>query len=234
MINTSQLFLDYEDSRSRYRILLLGATGGLGQKLLPFLYKAGHDVVTHGHSNGSADYYCDLSSYPSVVTMLDSVGNVDALINMSGVFPTGAAHKYDKFSDAIEINLAGTIGVIRAILPRMRAMKFGRIITTSSVLVDRPEFGTSTYVATKAGIEGFTKAIALENAKHGITCNCISLGYMDGGIFERASQQYKDAALAAIPMQRAGNVSELHNTIEWLLHTEYVTGQVIGLNGGLT
>lgn len=224
----------------KLNLLLMGASGGIGRKLAPLLSEK-YNVLTHGN-RGSAQYHCDVRSYAQVGHMMENItldvrpnGMIDVLVNLAGVFVTGAIHKCttDEIDDTIDINLKGTINIVRAILPGMRFQRFGRIITISTVLNARPEFGTGLYSASKAGIEGLTRAVSKENATHGITANCIALGYMNGGMFERAPEGHRQTVLASIPSERAGHVEELQRTIDWIVDTPYVTGQVINLSGGL-
>jgi NAD(P)-dependent dehydrogenase (short-subunit alcohol dehydrogenase family) len=115
----------------------------------------------------------------------------------------------------------------------MRANKYGRIILLTSVVFQNPVMGTLAYSASKAGLVGLVRTVALENARMKITCNCISLGYFDAGMLYQIPEQLREQIRMKIPLERFGRIEELAKTIDYLVDTEYITGQVISLNGGL-
>jgi 3-oxoacyl-[acyl-carrier protein] reductase len=222
-------------------ILLIGASGGIGSQLAAKFNR--DSVVLHYHrQHPECDFRCvsaDIADYPAVEKMVqqaaEMLGSVDVLINAAGVSIDGFLHKYspDDWRSVIDTNLTGSFHLLRAVLPLMRAQRFGRIITMASVVYQRPVLGTSSYSTSKAGLVGLTRTAAIENASFGITCNCIALGYFDAGMGARLPQELRDEISQAIPMKRFGRVDELQRAIEFLIKTEYVTGQVISLNGGL-
>jgi NAD(P)-dependent dehydrogenase (short-subunit alcohol dehydrogenase family) len=115
----------------------------------------------------------------------------------------------------------------------MRLNKFGRIITISSVLAEKPVVSTGVYSGCKGFIDSFVKTVALENASHNISCNSIQLGYFDGGLTSRIPESFRQSVIDSIPTKRWGSIEELKNTIEYLINTPYVTGTNIKINGAI-
>lgn len=222
-------------------ILLVGSSGGLGSQLATMFLDDTLILHYHRHEPACEGYRvcADITSYEAVEHMvkdiLDKCGRIDVLINASGMSIDGFTHKFapHTWRSVIEVNLVGTFNLARAVLPSMRANRYGRIITLASVVFQCPVMGTSAYSASKAALVGLTRTMALENAGLGITCNCIALGYFDAGMLYQIPADLREEIRQAIPMKRFGRVDELHRTIQYLIDTEYVTGQVISLNGGL-
>jgi NAD(P)-dependent dehydrogenase (short-subunit alcohol dehydrogenase family) len=115
----------------------------------------------------------------------------------------------------------------------MRENEFGRIITISSVLAEKPVISTGVYSGCKGFIDSFVKTVALENASKNISCNSIQLGYFDGGLTYKIPETFREQVLNTIPAKRWGSIHELTNLIEFLINTPYVTGTNIKINGGI-
>ena len=222
-------------------ILIAGGSGGLGSQLAPLL--EGDNVIlhynTHEPETDGFKVRADITKPEEVERMVDEIigkyGTIDVLINATGVSINGFAHKmtYEDWKTVIDVNLVGAFNLIRAVLPHMRNNNYGRIITISSVVFQRPVLGTSAYSASKAAQIGLTRTVALENVNKGITCNCIALGYFNAGILYDIPENLREEIRKAIPMQRFGEVRELFRTIRYLIDDEYITGQVISQNGGI-
>ena len=217
-------------------VLLLGASGGIGKALSGMLLKDEYLVTQHCHRNGMGmGHPANLTNIYEVGRMMETVPPVDILINCTGVSSDAMTHKFDpnEWQRIINVNLVGAFNAIHAVLPGMRERKYGRIINLSSVVYQKPVMGTSAYSASKAGLAGLTHTVALENAALGITCNCISLGYFDAGMISKVPKGVLESIKQGIPLGRLGRVEEIYNTVQWMIDTEYVTGQVVNLNGGL-
>jgi NAD(P)-dependent dehydrogenase (short-subunit alcohol dehydrogenase family) len=217
-------------------ILLIGASGGIGSELS--LMFPNDKIIRHFHTHIIEDgYRADVKSFESVRKMTEDVlskfGHIDVLINASGISIDGFAHKIDieKWREVVETNLFGNFNLVRAILPSMRQNKFGRIIFLSSVVSQRPVMGASAYSTSKNALIGLTRTVALENASLGITCNSVVLGYFNKGIIRVVRDI--DEIVQSIPIKRLGTVVEIKNAIQFLMDTEYMTGQTLSLNGGL-
>lgn len=222
-------------------ILLVGSSGGLGTKMSTMFQD--DTLILHYHSSRPIDPHysvsADVTDYTDVERMIRDVtarvGRIDVLVNLAGISSDGFAHKFDPgdWRSVIDTNLVGAFHLTRAVLPGMRANKYGRIILMASVVYQHAVMGTSAYSASKAGLVGLTRTLALENLSLGITCNCIALGYFDAGMLYALSDDERERIRQLIPMKRFGRVEELYQTIEYLIDTEYITGQVISVNGGL-
>ncbi len=231
-------------------ILLTGATGGLGRHLTSVLAEAGHNLVVSARNRPEEDLplgntlhfvSCDLT-VPEEITQLalksaELLGRVDVIINAAGISGSGMSWKVtsEQWNHTLAVNLSAPFLLSSALLPQMRAAKFGRIINLSSVVAFRAVAGTAAYAASKAGLDGWVKAMALENAGHGISVNNLALGYFDTGMLYDIPEEIRQTILSDIPAGSFGNPETVSSLISWLISDQagYCTGQTIHLNGGL-
>ena len=226
--------------------IISGASKNIGRYLFTRLKESGEKVVGFynstiiGFEEDSSSYYkLDITDYVAVEQWVESVRSElkqIKLINCAGISYTGFAHKanVEKWQKVIQVNLFGTFNLIRALLPIMREQNYGRIINFSSVVAVSPTPGVSAYAASKAGLIGLTKTLAVENASKRITVNAINLGYVSIGMgVEEVPIAYQEKMKNNIPLGRFCNADEIYNTIRWLIETEYVTGTDININGGI-
>jgi len=172
-------------------IIITGITGGIGSYLLNIFLQEEQVIGTYHINKPDGKAYentlpLEITNYSKVEQFIASVKSklkTITLINCAGVSQNSFAHKanVEEWSDIVNVNLNGTFHLIRAILPVMREQNFGRIINLSSIVSQTGVMGTSAYAASKAGINGMIKSIALENAQKGITINNINLGYFKVG-----------------------------------------------------
>jgi NAD(P)-dependent dehydrogenase (short-subunit alcohol dehydrogenase family) len=212
------------------KVVIFGGSGGLGSKVVELL-KDTYDVI----SLGSKDV--DVSDY-SAVELFFKNNQPDIVVNLTGVNFDVFVHKInqsnlDNVDKQIDINIKGTINIISNCLKYMRENEFGRIITISSVLAEKPVISTGVYSGCKGFIDSFVKTVALENASKNISCNSIQLGYFDGGLTYKIPETFREQVLNTIPAKRWGSIHELTNLIEFLINTPYVTGTNIKINGGI-
>jgi NAD(P)-dependent dehydrogenase (short-subunit alcohol dehydrogenase family) len=164
-------------------------------------------------------------------------GRIDVLVNCAGIVMDRIAHKMseEEWSEVLHTNLFGVFNMVRCILPHMRKQRYGRIISIASIIGQSGNIGQANYAASKAGIVGFTKSVALENAAVGITANVISPGFTETDMLDTVPSPLRESIKTSIPMQRFGRVSEIAALVEFLCSPEagYITGQEIGVNGGL-
>lgn len=212
------------------KLIVFGGTGGLGQKLIPFLEKK-YDVTPVGSKD------VDITSF-SEVQKYFSENEFDVVLNMSG-------SKYDVFlskikdsdqediNKMIDVNIKGNINIVSSCLPKMIEKKYGRIISISSVFSELNVPKNSIYCASKAFVDRFISNANKENVKFGITCNTIQLGYWDGGMCYRVDEKYQEMAKEKIGLKRWGKIEELHNTIDYIIENEYVSGTNLRIDGGL-
>lgn len=165
-----------------------------------------------------------------------ALGPIDTLVNNAGISRDAIAHRMSlaEWGAVIATNLQGAFLCSRAVLPGMRERKFGRIINISSVVGLAGGVGVCNYAASKAGLEGLTRALALENARHGITVNVIAPGYFEVGLIESLPPDRKAEILSRIPAGRLGRPAELSSLVLYLASEQaaYLTGQTLSPNGG--
>jgi 3-oxoacyl-[acyl-carrier protein] reductase len=213
------------------KILVFGGTGGLGQKLVPYLEE--RYLVT---SIGSK--HVDVTSFEEVKNFFLE-NEFDIVLNMTGL-------KYDVFineidennldevNKMIDVNIKGNINIISNCLSSMISKKYGRIISISSVFAEVNVPKNSIYCASKAFVDRFVSIANRENVKYGITCNTIQLGFFDGGMCHRVDEKYQERAKEKIGLKRWGKIEELYNTINYIVDNEYVCGSNIKIDGGLS
>ena len=163
-------------------------------------------------------------------------GHIDVLINNAGIIKDKFTHKMDinDWESVLNTNLNSAFHCTRNILPKMREKNFGRIISLSSVNALQGQVGQSNYCASKAGLIGFTKAIALENAKKNITANVVAPGYIETEMLASIDPDIiKNEILKKIPQGRLGRVNDIAKTILFLISSDYITGETISINGGM-
>ncbi len=212
------------------KVIIFGGSGGLGSKVVEIL-KDTYAVI----SLSSKDV--DVSDYSAVETFFKN-NQPEIVINLTGVNFDSFIHKInqsslDTVNKQIDINIKGTINIISNCLKYMRENNFGRIITISSVLAEKPVVSTGVYAGCKGFIDSFVKTVALENVSKNISCNSIQLGYFDAGLTYKIPETFREQVLNTIPANRWGSIQELINLIEFLINTPYVTGTNIKINGGI-
>jgi len=212
------------------KIVVFGGTGGVGQKLIPFLEHK-YQVTALGSKD------VDVTSFEKVKNFF-AENEFDLVLNMSGL-------KYDVFlskineedqkpiNDMIDVNIKGNINIISTCLPKMIEKKYGRIISVSSVFSELNVPKNSIYCATIAFVDRFISNANKENIKYGITCNSIQLGYWDGGMCHRVEEKYQEMAKEKIGLKRWGSIEELYNTVNYIVDNEYVCGVNLRIDGGL-
>jgi len=238
-------------------VLITGGTQGVGKATAMAFARQQATVILNYHSNDLEaqkainEIYAatkihvevikaDVTDEAQVTQMINQVikwfGQIDILINNVGIFKDSVIWKMPKeaWDSVVDTNLTSAFLCTKYVIPYMREKRFGRIINISSVVGQTGAFGTSNYAASKAGLIGFTKAIAREVALFGITVNCVALGYIDIGMGLRIPEEIHEKIRTQIPMQRFGTVEEVVSTITFISsnNASYITGQVIAVNGG--
>jgi NAD(P)-dependent dehydrogenase (short-subunit alcohol dehydrogenase family) len=211
-------------------VALFGASGGLGKQLLPLL-QTKYNVI------GISSSDIDVTNFIQVNKFFET-NDIDIVINLSGYNFDTFVHKINdetlnQVDKQIDVNIKGTINVVSNCLNKMREQQFGRIILVSSVLADHPVISTSIYAGCKGFVDSFTKTVALENANKNINCNSLQLGYFDGGLTYKIPETFRDSIRNNIPAKRWGMITELYNTIDYLIETGYITGQNLNISGGI-
>jgi acetoacetyl-CoA reductase len=204
---------------------------------------AGNDAAAEKFKaeTGIAVYKWDVSSFDACVEGVKKVeaevGPVDVLVNNAGITKDGAFHKMspEQWNAVIGTNLGSLFNMSRQVIEGMRGRKFGRIINISSINGQKGQFGQVNYSAAKAGEIGFTKALALENAKAGVTVNAICPGYINTEMVQAVPKDVLEKAiLPLIPIGRLGEPEEIARAVVFLAADEAgaITGSTLSVNGG--
>jgi acetoacetyl-CoA reductase len=164
------------------------------------------------------------------------LGPVDVLVNNAGITRDGVFHKMSpaQGSEVIRVNMDSVFNMTRQVIEGMREREWGRIVNISSINGQKGQMGQTNYAAAKAGMIGFTKALALENARKGVTVNCICPGYIDTEMVQAVPENVLASIIAQIPVGRLGRGEEIADMVAFLSgeHAGFVTGSTLSLNGG--
>jgi len=232
--------------------VVTGGTRGIGAAISKALKKAGYTVAAIYAGNDQAAqqfktetgipvYKWDVSSYDACAAGLKQVatdlGPVDVLVNNAGITRDIAFHKMtpDQWGAVINTNLSSLFNMCRPVIEGMRDRKFGRIINISSINGQKGQFGQVNYSAAKAGDIGFTKALALENAKGGITVNVIAPGYINTEMVQAVPKEVLEKnVIPQIPVNRLGEPEEIARAVVFLAADDagFITGSTLTVNGG--
>jgi acetoacetyl-CoA reductase len=172
----------------------------------------------------------------AVNEVMAELGPVDVLVNNAGITRDGVFHKMtpEQWSDVIRVNMDSVFNMTRHVIEGMRERSWGRIINISSINGQKGQMGQTNYSAAKAGMIGFTKALALENARKGVTVNAIAPGYIDTEMVQAVPEEVLKSIISQIPVGRLGRGEEIADMVAFLAgeHAGYVTGSTLSLNGG--
>jgi acetoacetyl-CoA reductase len=237
--------------------VVTGGMGGLGEAISLKLLASGHRVaVTHSPGNTQVDewleqqsregrafkaYQVDVADYAScadcVARIASEVGPVDVLVNNAGITRDALLKKMtpEQWDVVIRTNLYSVFNMSKQVLEGMLASGWGRIINIASINGAKGQFGQANYAAAKAGMYGFTKSLALEVARKGITVNTISPGYLGTKMVKAVPKEVMDTkVLPLIPVGRLGDPEEIADLVVFLASDSagYITGTDIAANGG--
>ena len=192
--------------------------------------KYGKECVTFDGNLAEEDVIKEL-----VKKAVEAYGHIDVLVNNAGITKDMLLMRMteEQFDDVINTNLKGTFNMIRHVSNVMLKQRSGAIINMASVVGINGNIGQANYAASKAGIIGLTKSTAKELASRGITCNAIAPGYVETDMTAVLKEDVQNAILSAIPLKRGGKVEDIARAVVFLAENDYITGQVLNVDGGM-
>ncbi len=231
--------------------IVTGGTRGIGAAISLILKEKGVTVVANYAGNDEkarefeaatgikamkwdvGDHEACLSGCAQVAA---EVGPVDILVNNAGITRDGTLMKmtYEMWDEVMRVNLGGCFNMAKAVFPSMRERGWGRIVNIGSINGQGGQYGQVNYAAAKSGIHGFTKALAQEGAKAGITVNALAPGYIDTDMVAAVPEDVLAKIVAKIPVGRLGQAHEIARGVAFLCSDEaaFVTGSTLSMNGG--
>jgi acetoacetyl-CoA reductase len=231
--------------------IVTGGTRGIGQAISQALRDAGVIVAANYAGNderakaftdatGIRSFKWDVADYDACQKGAEQVeaelGPVDILVNNAGITRDGTILKmsYQDWKEVMDTNLGGCFNMAKATFPGMRARGWGRIVNIGSINGQAGQYGQVNYAAAKSGIHGFTKALAQEGAKAGVTVNAIAPGYIDTDMVAAVPQDVLAKIVARVPVGRLGQADEIARAVIFLCAEDagFVTGSTMSVNGG--
>jgi acetoacetyl-CoA reductase len=231
--------------------LVTGGSRGIGAAISTALKAAGYSVAATYAGNdekaaaftaetGIKTYKWDVGNYEACAAGIAEVeadlGPVEVLVNNAGITRDAPFHKMTptQWKEVMDTNLSGVFNMTHPVWPGMRERKFGRIVTISSINGQKGQFAQVNYAAAKAGDIGFTKSLAQEGARAGITVNIVAPGYINTDMMATIPEKVMDSIVGAIPVGRLGEASEIARAVVFLASDDagFITGSTISANGG--
>jgi acetoacetyl-CoA reductase len=231
--------------------IVTGGTRGIGEAISLALQAQGHTVIANYAGNtekaraftartGIPAYCWDVGDHAATLAGCEAVaadhGAIDIVVNNAGITRDGTLHKmsFDDWNEVMRINLGGCFNMAKATFPGMRERGWGRIVNIGSINGQAGQYGQVNYAAAKSGIHGFTKALAQEGAKFGVTVNAIAPGYIDTDMVAAVPPAVLEKIVAKIPVGRLGHADEIARGVAFLTSEDggFVTGSTMSINGG--
>ncbi len=228
-----------------------GGTRGIGRAVSARMRAAGYNVAAGYAGNevaakaaaaelglfvvkGNVSSFADCAA--AVKRVEAELGPIDVLVNNAGITRDAVLHRMteEQWNEVIHVNLASIFNMTRNVIEGMRERNYGRIVNISSINGQKGQIGQTNYSAAKAGMIGFTKALAQENAKKGITVNTVAPGYVDTEMVSAVPKPVLDQIIAGIPVGRLGMADEIARCVAFLASEDagYITGTTLSVNGG--
>jgi acetoacetyl-CoA reductase len=231
--------------------IVTGGSRGIGEAISVALNFAGVKVAANFAGNeekareftkrtGIAAYKWNVADYDDcqagVAQVAKDLGPVDILVNNAGITRDGTLLKmtYEMWREVMDVNLGGCFNMAKAVFPGMRERGWGRIVNIGSINGQAGQYGQVNYAAAKSGIHGFTKALAQEGAKFGVTVNAIAPGYIDTDMVAAVPADVLAKIVAKVPVGRLGQANEIARGVQFLCSDDagFVTGSTLSINGG--
>jgi acetoacetyl-CoA reductase len=231
--------------------IVTGGTRGIGEAISIALAQEGVTVAANYAGNeekarefsertGIKSYKWDVSDYDACIAGVAEVeaelGPVDVLVNNAGITRDGTMKRMERkaWDEVIDVNLGGCFNMAKAVWNGMTERKYGRVVNIGSINGQAGQYGQVNYAAAKSGIHGFTKALAQEGARAGITVNAIAPGYIDTEMVAAVPPDVLEKIVAKIPVGRLGKATEIARGVTFLCSEDggFVTGSTLSINGG--
>ncbi len=231
--------------------IVTGGTRGIGEAICLALKDQGFAVAANYGGNaikareftaaqGIPAYQWDVGDHQACLDgcaqVESDLGPIDVVVNNAGITRDSVLHKmsFDDWNEVMRINLGGCFNMAKATFPGMRERGWGRIVNIGSINGQSGQYGQVNYAAAKSGIHGFTKALAQEGAKFGVTVNAIAPGYIDTDMVAAVPAQVLEKIVAKIPTGRLGQASEIARGVAFFAseNAGFVTGSTMSINGG--
>jgi len=231
--------------------VVTGGTRGIGEAISLALRDTGMTVAAiyagneqkaqeFSHRTGIRSFKLDVSDYDACMVSVQQIeaelGPVEVLVNNAGITRDGTMKKMTRqaWDEVIDVNLGGCFNMAKAVWEGMNGRKFGRIVNIGSINGQAGQYGQVNYAAAKSGIHGFTKALAQEGARAGITVNAIAPGYIDTEMVAAVPEDVLAKIVARIPVGRLGKAEEIARGVVFLCGEDagFVTGSTLSINGG--
>jgi len=221
--------------------VVTGGLGGLGTAICRRLAEDGRRVVAvdlPGRDSGEFEVqHADVSDYDQCARVVERIGDIDILVNAAGITRDARLVKMERahWDAVLRVNLDGAFNLCRHVVEGMMQRGFGRIVNITSVNGQTGQFGQTNYAAAKAGLHGFTMALARETARKGVTVNSVSPGYIDTEMTRAVRADIREQIVHGIPVGRIGQPGDIARAVAFLCADDagYITGINLPVNGGM-
>ena len=234
------------------KILITGATGAIGRSLVEKFVSLQGNVLATGTKSEKLDLLkknfpkinilkFDISEHSKIEEFIENVSSqlvgLDILVNNAGINMDNLSlrMKDEEWKKVINVNLSSTFFLCKYAIKKMLKNKYGRIVNITSIVGHTGNLGQTNYAASKAGIIGMSKSLAVEYAKKNITINCVSPGFIQSNMTDKIVESIKAVLISRIPMSKLGTGEDVANTVAFLSSdaASYITGETIHVNGGM-
>jgi acetoacetyl-CoA reductase len=231
--------------------IVTGGTRGIGEAISIALKDLGMTVAANyggnderakafTHRTGIRAFKWDVADFDAcqqgVRQVEEELGPLDVLVNNAGITRDATMRKmdHDKWQEVIDVNLGGCFNMAKAVFDGMTSRGFGRVVNIGSINGQAGQYGQVNYAAAKSGIHGFTKALAQEGARFGVTVNAIAPGYIDTDMVAAVPDEVLQKIVARIPVGRLGRADEIARGVAFLVGEDagFITGSTLSINGG--
>lgn len=235
------------------KIIVTGASGGIGNSIVEKLYNNGADILATGTRDEKLNELkqkfkniktlkFDISDHNKIEEFLNTAtedlgGSLDCIVNNAGITKDNLTIRMsmEEWTKVIDINLTSTFLMSKFAIKKMLKKKSGKIINITSVVGHTGNIGQANYTASKAGIVAMSKSLAIEYAKKNINVNCISPGFISTAMTDKIDDKFKDTIISKIPANRLGKPEDIANAVLFLAsnNSDYINGETLHVNGGL-